>query len=89
MSLLQKIAINCQRATYLHEKNREGKLDAMERLGLWIHLLYCKFCKAFFKQIDVIETSSKKLSDNPAPSSGLSDSKKTALQKAFDEQLKK
>ena len=89
MSVFKKIAINCQQATYLHEKKREGKLSVLDRIGLWVHLLYCKFCSAFFKQLDVLEKSVKNIPDNVSHAHGLSDLKKAEIQKVFNEHLKK
>jgi hypothetical protein len=89
MSFLSKIAISCKQATYLHEKRREGKLDALEGLGLWIHLLYCRFCKLFIKQVQLLETASHKLYQTAETKFHLTPNRKAELQKAFEKELKK
>ena len=89
MSILNKIAISCKQATYLHEKKKEGKLDGAERFGLWFHLLYCKFCKLFIKQTELLQSATHKLLQTAETKFHLSPSRKTELQKAFEEELKK
>ena len=88
MILIDKILISCRQATYLHEKKKEGKLDAAERFGLWVHLLYCKFCRLFIKQVEQLETSARRLNSN-GPAFHLSSDRKAELKKAFDEKLRK
>ena len=89
MSILNKIVISCKQATYLHEKKKEGKLDGMEGFGLWLHLLYCKFCKLFIKQSEFLQTATHKLYQTAEPKFHLAPTRKAQLQKAFDEELKK
>ncbi len=88
MILIDKIKISCKQATYLHEKKREGKLDSMERFGLWFHLLYCKFCALFIKQVEQIESVAHQLYQK-TERFHLSPERKVEMQKALDEQLKK
>ena len=85
MILIDKIMISCKQATYLHEKKKEGKLDLAERFGLWVHLLYCKFCNLFIKQVEQLESAARKFYQNTT-SYHLSSERKAGLQKAFDEQ---
>jgi hypothetical protein len=89
MSTLNKIFINCKQATYLSERKREGKLDVAEGLGLWIHLLYCKFCKQFVRQVELLQTITHKFYQSAEQRFHLTPTRKAQLQKAFDEQLKK
>lgn len=88
MILVEKIVISCKQATYLHEKKKEGKLDGIERFGLWFHLLYCKFCKLFVKQVEQIESMARKFYKRNE-NLHLSDTRKSEMQKAFDTELKK
>lgn len=86
MILIDKIAISCKQATYLHEKRKEGKLDNTERFGLWLHLLYCKFCRLFIRQVEQIESVTRGFYQNTGHIH-LSPERKADLQKAFDEKL--
>ena len=89
MNLFEAIKMNCRDATYLHEKKKEGLLSLSERFGLWVHLLYCKFCNLFFMQMETIEQSAKQLPEAMQNRSMLSVTRKAELQKAFGEELKK
>lgn len=88
MILIDKIMISCKQATYLHEKKKEVKLDGLEHLGLWIHLLYCKFCSRFIKQVELIEAATRKFYKQEE-SLHLPAERKEALKKAFEETLNK
>jgi hypothetical protein len=89
MSILNKMIISCKEATYLHQKKQEGKLQRMERFGMWFHLLYCKFCKLFIKQVEILETASHKLRQTAETKFHLTPTRKAQLQKAFEEELRK
>ena len=88
MILIDKILISCKQATYLHEKKEEGRLDGAEQFGLWVHLLYCKFCRLFIKQVEQLEVSTRRFKQNDHAFK-LSPERKARLEKAFGEQLKK
>lgn len=55
MSLLKTLFANCRDVTFLHQKQREGKLSLAENIGYHLHLLYCKVCKLFIRQSEQIE----------------------------------
>ena len=46
----RKVVFNCKEATLLSIKKEEGKIDVIERLKLWYHLLYCDPCRRFIAQ---------------------------------------
>lgn len=85
MNLIEAIRMNCRQATYLHEKKKEGKATRSERLGLWFHLLYCKFCNLFFRQVSQLEKASKNLGEASAT---LNPSAKATIQKSLEEEMK-
>jgi hypothetical protein len=47
---LKKIIYNCKQATLLSLKKEEGRASVKERIQLWVHLLYCVFCRRFVQQ---------------------------------------
>jgi hypothetical protein len=55
--------MNCEEATALVEKKRDAKLSRTERIGLWIHLLYCKLCGLFFEQSQMVDKTAKTYAD--------------------------
>ena len=89
MSMLNKIKISCKEASYLHEKKMDGKLNATEAFGLWVHLLYCRFCRQFVKQVELLKSQTHKFYQTAEQRFHLSPTKKAQLQKVFDEQLGK
>ena len=78
--------MNCHDATYLHEKKKEGKISVWERFGLWFHLLYCKFCNLFFRQVSQLENASKHLEESKV---SLTPAAKATIQKSLDEEMKR
>ena len=85
MNLIEALRMNCRQATYLHEQKKEGKLGGAGRFGLWFHLLYCRFCKLFFRQIEQLEGASKHLEESAIP---LSPVAKETIQKSLDEEMR-
>ena len=89
MSIMSNLWIGCKQATFLHEKRKEGQLSASERVGLSIHLLYCRFCRAFIKQVEALSRYARKMQVVKEGQATYPEIKKAQLQAAFDEALKK
>ncbi|HWB62179.1 MAG TPA: hypothetical protein VG603_01625 [Chitinophagales bacterium] len=87
MGLFNKIWIGCKQATFLHEKKREGKLAFPDRLGLFIHLLYCSFCRLFVRQSEMLEKHTHTLGENESRYQ-LSTEKKALLQKLVESETR-
>lgn len=90
MSLLKKIHISCYEATFLMEKGREHKLTVREWVGLRVHLLYCGFCKLFFKQTKAISLQMRKnalAADGEQPPFALNPERKELIKRVLDEQM--
>jgi hypothetical protein len=79
-----KIWISCQDATYLEERRREGKITFSSRFALWLHLLYCRFCKRFVRQSDLIKKYTRQMANAETPYT-LSSSRKQALRKILEQ----
>ena len=45
------ISPNCREAVRLQSEALDRQLPGMERLGLRLHLLFCKWCRGYGKQI--------------------------------------
>lgn len=86
MSFIDIFKTNCKRATYLHEKVKEGKISMTEKLGMMVHMAYCRLCRRFIYQVEKIEAFGKTLSKKEAT---LDPNVKMAMKKAFAEELKK
>ena len=74
--------LSCDNATFLMIKKDYQKLKCKENLQLNMHLMGCKFCRAFNKQNAIISEHLEKLKDIP-PAFKLSDEKKIEIEKAL------
>ncbi|HEX4349580.1 MAG TPA: hypothetical protein VH251_04305 [Verrucomicrobiae bacterium] len=50
-SLREALSPNCREAVRAQSEAREHPLPPARRLGLWLHLLICKWCWRYGKQI--------------------------------------
>lgn len=74
------------------EKKRDGKLSLMERFGVWLHLVYCRLCKAFFDQSAILDQSYHHLAqriDDGKQSYPLDSSRKEKMKAALQEEMEK
>ena len=55
---------SCKKATELISIGREMKLRPHQRLMLWMHVLMCKFCSRFKKQVHQVDTLYKLAGNN-------------------------
>ena len=92
MALKEKILMNCESATALVEKKRDKELGLAERIGLWIHLGYCSFCKLFYTQSKILDDSAKAYADkvsNAQKSYKLNPERKAEIARAFNAEIDK
>ena len=64
MEGMSKMMLNCDEATHLASKSQHTKLTLKERMHLKFHLLTCKICQRYNKQINSITNFIKKISSN-------------------------
>jgi hypothetical protein len=50
-SALEALSPNCRQATRLQCDALDQPLSQSKRLGLWLHLLICKWCRRYGRQI--------------------------------------
>ncbi len=89
MNLFETFIISCKQATYLHTKKVEGKLSFAEKVGLKLHLLYCRICRLFFKQIDELEKHVHHCSHSNDIITPLDAAVKEKMQRTFANEMKK
>lgn len=89
MNLFQAVKMSCREATYLHGKEKEGKLSFSESLGLKIHLMYCSLCRLFFNQLDELEEHAHIFSHSHQSNTTLDNAIKEKMSIALQEELKK
>lgn len=79
---MHSVMLSCDRATFLITKKEYQKLSCVENLQLKMHLMGCKFCRAFNKQNAVITDKMITMIEDP-PKLELSADKKAAIEKAL------
>ena len=60
--------INCKESAIRSSELRDRRLTGIRKLELWYHLLICKFCRIYNKQIKMLGRLSRLVGDT---SSGL------------------
>lgn len=88
MTHQKTINTNCEKATFLIEKQQASKLSFIEILFLKIHLAGCSVCRIYKRQSVIINQLAHKLFHAPAhPQSKLDDESKKEMQHRIDEKL--
>ena len=87
MSFLDTIVLTCRDATFLHAKQKEGKLTLGEAAGLKVHLLYCGLCRLFFKQLDSLEDHAQAFAQSASAAPPLDDATKQKMQEAIKKKI--
>jgi hypothetical protein len=55
---------NCREATRLQSEALDKKLPFPKRVGLWLHLLICKWCRRYGKQIRFLRGAARQCPDH-------------------------
>lgn len=53
--------INCKEATRLMSEAQDRRLGFAERSGLRLHLLFCRGCANFLRQLDLMRQACRRL----------------------------
>ncbi len=90
MAQKKTISTNCEKATFLIEKQQASKLAFIEILFLKIHLAGCSVCRIYKRQSLIINQMAHKLFHGSAhPPSRLDDESKKEMQHRIDEKLRR
>jgi predicted AAA+ superfamily ATPase len=54
----------CRDASRLQSEALDKKLSLSKRLGLWLHLLICKWCRRYGKQIRFLRSAAQECPDH-------------------------
>ena len=81
-SAMHWMVFSCDRATFYITKREYQKLSCRENMQLNMHLIGCKFCRAFNKQNSIITQKLNMLKEEP-PLIELSNSKRVEIQQAL------
>ena len=79
--LMNRLMISCEKAAYLISKSQDGKLTCKEKTNMHLHLMGCKFCRRYKKDIDLLTTYLKKYrtAEQDPPLISLSDKQKQRI----------
>jgi len=86
---IKKIVYDCEKATFLIEKQLIGTITIDEKLQLQLHLKGCEVCTIYQKQSALINQYVKNLMSPEHNELKLDDGFKEELQKSIDKQLDK
>jgi hypothetical protein len=86
--ILSSMFTSCERSTFLISKKQHETLSSSEKISLKIHLLTCKACRSFARQINYLSKGLDKLKKENAVFQ-LSKDEKYKIQQNFNDELKK
>ena len=87
--LMDRMMISCDKATLLISKAEEEKLSCGEKYHLQVHLMGCKFCRRYKKEIRYMSQAIDKFKESSAFSSKLPPDKKKTIQENLDKEMNK
>lgn len=88
-NLMDRMMISCDKASYLISKSEEEKLSCREKYHLQVHLMGCKFCRRYKKEIRYMSQAINSFKDSSAFSGKLSSDKKKDIQDNLDKEMNK
>jgi len=53
--------LTCEEITRLKSESMDFHLPLRKRLAVWFHLLFCRWCRRYGKQLDMIRRASRKI----------------------------
>ena len=62
--------LTCQQATRLVSERQDRPLRGRERVGLWVHLMMCRFCRAFERQLAYLQAIARRHTEAGLASGG-------------------
>ena len=57
--------LTCKEVTELASKQQDTPLPFKQRIQLKIHLMMCKFCNRYLKQLDFLKTAIQRIDNHP------------------------
>lgn len=81
-SLMTRLMISCEKAAFLISKSQDEKLSCKEKTDMHLHLMGCKFCRRYKKDIDLLSEYLKKYrreSEKDVPIVSLTDAQKQRI----------
>lgn len=57
----ESLEMSCQDAERVHSRCCDGVAEPGQSLGLWIHHLYCRGCRVYARQVNLLRAAARKL----------------------------
>jgi len=82
--------LNCREVSRLVSQAMDVRLSWSQRLGVWVHLLYCVWCRRYAAQVQFLRRATKDLAAQSldTPDQKLSDEAKAQMRQKLTEALK-
>ena len=81
--------ISCEKAAFYISKSQDDRLTCKEKTDMHLHLMGCKFCRRYKKDVDLLSVYIEKIRNDPdqyVPMNKLSEEqKKRMLNRLADE----
>ena len=71
--LLHVLTLRCEAASALSSQELDEPLSRLDRTALWCHLLACRSCRRFRKQLRWIRAASAAIAGSPPETAGTRD----------------
>ncbi len=78
--------LNCKEVTQLASESLDRKSTLKERIDLRFHLLMCKLCTRYFRQLNFMHQASSEMDENhiKVPGAQLSDTARDRIRNQLD-----
>lgn len=57
----ESLEMSCQDAERVHSRCCDGAAEPGQSLGLWIHHLYCRGCRVYARQVNLLRIAARRL----------------------------
>jgi len=88
---VKQLSPNCREATALHSRSLDGPLPWINRLGLRIHLLLCKWCRRYSHQTLFLRSACRHIENSrrTSPQFAMPEELRTSLRARLKQELEK
>ena len=67
--------LRCREITKLVSESMERQLPVRERMHIWMHLMMCRLCSGFSRQMQLLRRAARENPDRLGPDEGAAESK--------------
>jgi hypothetical protein len=78
------LLLNCRAAARLQSEGLDHPLSTGKKIGLWLHLLICKWCRRYGRQIRFLRDAAQEQPDALATTAKLSDAARDRIKQRLN-----